>query len=225
MPFWHDARAFFSDLGRRERLNDQRPRPMIRGTQLPDEHLLPPLPALPAERPRPLTPSPSHENLYQPAADATADSAFFQMLPPEIRRQILLEAFGKRCVHMDLRFDHPELPLPPGEAARENYSHCRHNVDWERRYRQPPPAWNLDYSMPKRWIWQSSVCHQRRPPHGDVGPMVHDPYANPAEDRCRYGDLKDDLFPKEDLCQDWPGEKPSKCFIGVMGWLLSCRAA
>lgn len=218
MPFWQDAKTFLSDRRRRKRLQGQRARLMIRGTQLRDEHLLPPLPVLPAERPRPLTPSPSDEDLCQSVANATANSAFFQRLPPEIRRQILIEAFGGHAVHMDLRFDHPELPLDP-EAAHKISSHCRHNIDWENRYRGPPPAWNLDHSVPKRWIWQSSVCHERDFQGWYGKRRLAGTFSHPAEDRCRFGDIS------YDLCRLWPGEESSRCFIGAMGWLLSCRAA
>lgn len=167
----------------------------------------PPLPVLPRERPRPLTPSPSDE--VPSSATATAKSSFFQRLPTEIRRIILIDAFGDQVVHMDLFYDHP--PLPAGEPGPAGAAHCNLNVNLA-SYRGDPPV-KLDYSLPKQWLWRSSVCHRnfmtRSSPH----------FLNsPARDKCRYGDT-------EDICSLWPGEVPGKCFIGVMGWLLSCRQA
>jgi hypothetical protein len=38
--------------------------------------------------------------LQRPSTAATADSAFFQMLPPELRRLVLIHAFGNRTLHV-----------------------------------------------------------------------------------------------------------------------------
>lgn len=55
------------------------------------------------------------------------------------------------------------------------------------------------------WMWWSSVCHR-------------DPMDEGYKDRCHTGS-------GDTQCDLWPGEIPDKCFLGVMGWLLSCRRA
>lgn len=183
----------------------------------------PPVPQLPKERPRIITPRPSNEDLCRSAAASTADCAFFQKLPYEIRRQILIEAFGGHTVHMDLWFDHPEAPLETFEHKGRTYtrpffSHCGRN-----RIEAPGtgPFVRVDETKPKRWIWRSSECHRDSPDHfqkGVKGPL-DGKVLNPAEDCCRYGGAS------LNNCAKWPGDKPTKCFIGAMGWLLSCRQA
>lgn len=145
------------------------------------------LPILPKKRQRVLTPSPSDETLIQVASDATAKSPFFQWVPLELRRMIYIAAFGKRTVHMDLKFDHPELPGP---------AHARLNPD-----RMNP----RDRTAAAEWRWWSSVCHRH--------PMVEG-----WMDQCRTG-------MSFTACFLYPGEIPDKCFLGVMGWLLTCRQA
>ncbi|KAF5695616.1 hypothetical protein FDENT_241 [Fusarium denticulatum] len=63
-------------------------------------------PTLPSPRSHFLTPSPSMEALSQSQQNAL----FFQMLPYEIRKQILTEAFGDRTIHVDLAYSHPSMP-------------------------------------------------------------------------------------------------------------------
>jgi hypothetical protein len=184
----------------------------------------PPVPALPKKRPRVLTPSPSNEDLCKTAAAATADCAFFQKLPCEIRRQILVEAFGGRTVHMDLWYDHPEAPITvhtyKGRTFTEPaYSHCGRN-----RTLGPgdhEPFLRVDETQPKRWIWRSSVCHRDSPRgmYKTIKVSSNSDVLNAAEDRCRYGGAS------LNICATWPGDKETKCFIGAMGWLLSCRQA
>lgn len=160
-------------------------------------------PILPLQRPCVLTPSPSRESLLLSVASATANSAFFQRLPFELRHKILIEAFGNHTVHMDLCFDHPVLPL---RKHQQDATHCHANV--------PTPSLRprLDKSKPKRWVWWSSVCHRASPGLFRT-PMGDEPY----EDACRQG--------ASDWCEFWPGAIPGKCFVGAMGWLLSCRQA
>lgn len=49
--------------------------------------------------------------------DATGESAFFQRLPPDIRRMILIEAWGEDVVYVDLLYGSPskDTPLFPDE--------------------------------------------------------------------------------------------------------------
>ncbi|WKT43521.1 hypothetical protein QSH57_008357 [Fusarium oxysporum f. sp. vasinfectum] len=45
--------------------------------------------------------------------------------------------------------------------------------------------------------------------------MTHGGLDGPWADTCRVGEARH--------CDSWPGSVPSKCHIGTMGWLLSCR--
>lgn len=178
----------------------------------------PSIPFLPEDRQRPITPPSCHPSSSSTPGPAftTGNGPFFQKLPPEIRHQILVEAFGDRVVHMDLIYDHPILPrrehssLPTDAEDR----HCGLNVEYDTRMGRVIPKVNR--SKPKQWIWRSSVCHRDYP-----GSFLRLPghRVQPCEDMCRYGDS---IY---NTCGVWPGESPTKCFIGAMGWLLSCRQA
>ncbi|KAF5021618.1 hypothetical protein F66182_6318 [Fusarium sp. NRRL 66182] len=73
----------------------------------------------------------------------------------------------------------------------------------------------LDESQPEDWQWWSSVCH-RLPPSLLLGPMTNGGLAGPWADYCRQG--------KAEYCRDWrTNGEASFCYIGIMGWLLSCR--
>lgn len=170
------------------------------------------MPVLLAPRPRLLTPSPSHESLVESATAATANSAFFQSLPADLRRQILIEAFGRHTVHMDLSFAHPMVPLTELEARTlaGDIRHCGLNCESNMLHHSPL---KLDASKPKAWLWFSCVCH--RDPEYQV--RGNYPISEPWTDACRTGAASG--------CPGWPGEKPGKCFLGIMGWLLSCRQA
>jgi hypothetical protein len=181
------------------------------------------LPSLPSERPHILTPSPSQEKLCQRIAAAPADNTFFQQLPYEIRRRVLIEAFGSRTVHMDLRFGHPEVPRGDGvvESDARERPHCNRNrmdryerVSWDPRYLE------LDILKPKEWIWSSSVCH-RAFPHWTDTRYANKEDPNAAEDRCRFGGYR---ATSGHYCQVY-GADHTQCSLGVMGWLLSCRQA
>lgn len=173
----------------------------------------PPLPTLPQTRPRVLTPSPSRETLTLSAASATTNSAFFQTLPFEIRHKILKEAFGNYTVHMHLSYD---FPKPPLSIRQQDPKHRHANV----RKVPPLPPPQSKFSIPKRmtWQWWSCICHraspwtlsQSRPPTTQLD--------KPCYDGC-YTTIG------SSWCEFWPGGEPGKCFIGVMGWLLSCRQA
>lgn len=147
-----------------------------------DAQLPPNLPVLPQRRQNNLTPVPSRENLVQ---GLSTQSAFFEKLPPEVRQQIYIHAFGGRTIHIDLSFDHPRLPGP---------KHAGLDPD-DLRDRTVSPA----------WLWFSSVCHRN-------------PWLTASEDGCQCSGFSAS-------CYLFPGSMPEKCFIGVMGWLLTCRQA
>jgi len=182
-------------------------------------------PVLPEERPRPLTASSSNESLVHSAAASTASSLFFR-LPYEIRRRILIEAFGERILHINLTFGHPRVVMDKedieetyrGESAYlfREVPHCGYKIarpDSPRRVN----GYAVDTGQPKRWIWHGSVCHHncesvvRRGKRGEGG--IREPFV----DRCFDG--------RGVECHTWSGEMPSKCYPGVMGWLLTCRQA
>lgn len=152
----------------------------------------PPMPALPAVR-RPLTAS------CKPAT--TENSPFFKRLPFEIRRLILIEAFGDRTVHFDLRL------LPPLKSRFVGQSSASESA--EVHHASLRPMTDHDFSKPWQWQWRGSECHAL---HHKL-PFI----ATHKSDCCWKG--------KADLCDAFPGEAPTKCIIGVMSWLLTCRQA
>jgi hypothetical protein len=164
-------------------------------------------PSLPP-RDRPVTP-PS----YAPSS-ATANSPFFAILPAEIRRQILIEAFGNSTLHIDLVYDHPPLPTHEGPASKNptgGYYHCKRLV--------PRPGFrrHVDDTKPRRWQWFGSVCHSLIP---DGSPLrKHYRREEPCLDACG-GDAGEDP-----MCSLWAGETPAHCFVAALGWLRSCREA
>ncbi|KAJ4217935.1 hypothetical protein NW759_008527 [Fusarium solani] len=160
-------------------------------------------PYLPERRHYVLTPSASHENLNQAPP-------FFSKLPPEIRHEILVLAFGNRTLHMDLSFDHPMTPFPYWRTSA-----------WPHDYMNGPWKWEPDYHKSKRWNWRSSICHRCRPDRREHSLRTRDePYESEpdaGDDHCLDGLGQN--------CEFWPGESPSKCLIGVMGWLVASRQA
>lgn len=164
----------------------------------------PPHPTLPQTRPCVLTPSPSRESLVKSAASATANSAFFQKLPPEIRLKILRYAFGDRTIHMDLYFDYPMKPLSERQPNRTQ------RVGGA-RIPPPEPQWGIVRAQRKKWQWLCGECY--RSSHALASDLVE----------REIGD--DSRFPgMTDCCEIFHtsiGVRP----IGIMGWLLSCHQA
>ncbi|KAL7960164.1 hypothetical protein V8C34DRAFT_312894 [Trichoderma compactum] len=71
-----------------------------------------------------------------------------------------------------------------------------------------------DTTVPKSWQWWSSVCHRVMPNYEKTWSFIrmsHPEIPRPGDDRCRYGDAH--------FCQSWPGIYPSKCKIGITGWM------
>ncbi|KAL7946160.1 hypothetical protein V8C42DRAFT_322638 [Trichoderma barbatum] len=183
---------------------------------------VPPHPKLPSQRRGRLTPAASHESLIAASNAATANSAFFTKLPVEIRRKILIEAFGGQTVHMDLIYDHPPQPVEDqSEDAQSkggqmyDRAHGNFNINFQGKATCNIRNLRLDDSRPKEWAWRSSVCHRNLPAYCRPGQEVQ-----PGEDCCRFGQS-----PWHRTCLVWPGEFPTKCLIGAMGWLRSCRQA
>ncbi|KAK8139612.1 hypothetical protein PG984_000735 [Apiospora sp. TS-2023a] len=174
-----------------------------------NESLPPALPSLPKERPRPLTATPC-----SPAA--TSRSSLFQLIPPEIRRAILIEAFGERTLHFDVRLEHPLRKIRANGKKGMNSRTPRHaNVD----------LFNCDLRdsrQPREWTWWSCVCHRNFPwRDAHLSPLGDREFVEPAKDSCR----RKFRGRFNHLCEYYPGTVPSKCFIGVLPWLLTCRQA
>lgn len=154
-------------------------------------------------RPHVLTPSPSQECLDV----ASTSSPFFLKLPHEIRRNIIVYAFGGRAVHMALSLDHPFVAgTEPGQQRPS--PHC----GIESAALGPLER---DYNLPKTWNWRSSVCHRNMPDSTCKDPVRG--WMGPWADQCHAGSPV--------YCHRWPGDSPENCKIGAMGWLLSCRQA
>jgi hypothetical protein len=185
---------------------DKKLSPLTKGDQEPH------LPTLPQTRPRVLTPSPSRENLTLSATAATSNSSFFQKLPFEIRHKILEEAFGNYTMHMHLSYDIPKVPL---SIRQQDPEHTHANI----RKVPPRPQPQSKFSIPKKktWQWWSCICH-RATPRSISQWQARTWLERPCYDGC-YTTIH------STWCEFWPGEAPGKCFLGVMGWLLSCRQA
>lgn len=157
---------------------------------------LPP-PRLPSPRPRQITPSDSLPCQLQ------KESVLFSRLPIEIRREILLHAFGNRTMHMELVLDRP---MPEGTRVNSGGGSSHGGFAQQR-----------DVSLPRQWLWRSCVCHRNPPwlPHQQHHTWNWT-WHRPDIDTC---------LEEKALCNAWPGQSPRRCRVGALGWLLSCRQA
>ncbi|KAL5349410.1 hypothetical protein ACLOAV_005701 [Pseudogymnoascus australis] len=178
----------------------------------------PPLPFLPTKRPNILTPSPSQKNVVS----SMDNYGIFHRLPLEIRRTILIEAFGGRTLHMDLSYDYPLVRK--SERRTTTFTHCGLGSSLTRNSKRP-----------QTWQWFGCVCH--RPDHwSDESPYSSlYPYSSQLPKLDKIGVVDRKLRPDQDGClsgvvdggssECGPAGEEDKCFIGVMGWLLACRQA
>lgn len=144
------------------------------------------------------------------------------MLPPELRRRILMAAFGGRTLHLGMQFAHPRR-ADAFDYCKEEFRHATqaHCLG----------AWPLsslygpDRDAPRTWRWLSCVCHRMLPPGflwKGRSPGVQ--YRYPHTDACLQGDaVFCSLWPPETMPESIPAV--GKCMIGTMGWLLACRQA
>ena len=88
----------------------------VRNPSTVDVDATPPLPTFPTCRPRRLITC--DETANDPNV-ANSASPFFQLLPPEIRRDILISAFGDRTLHLDLRLVHPPRVVDKDRDAKK----------------------------------------------------------------------------------------------------------
>lgn len=158
---------------------------------------------LPKTRPRPLTAI--GENLE------TDSSPFFRLLPYEIRRQILVAAFGERTLHLNLRL----VEHPPNSKART-------------RSRRHPNAqllhlYQRDGSQPSTWVWWGSECQRKPAPdcwqaQWPSGTRTQEEWY--IGERCHHRRI----FPPE--LHDGPAcYIGTGCCVGAMGWLRAGRRA
>lgn len=133
---------------------------------------------------------------------------FFDILPAEIRRQIMMDAFGDNIIHIDLQYRYPYRTL----SFKEPNQHTEHAVHDAYQRRGNKSAGE------KEWRWWSCICHHLPPETNPVW-MSHGRRALPTKTfavSCLEGISQ---------CEKWQGTWPSKCHVGVMGWMLSCKQA
>ncbi|KAL4947316.1 hypothetical protein BDW69DRAFT_119004 [Aspergillus filifer] len=135
-------------------------------------------------------------------SSATAKSAFFQRLPSEIRRCILLEAFGGRIIHFDFR-----LMYPRNESRLAQVSYCPCFGD-------ESISLGRDTAKPLQWEWCNTVCN-RETIDTDCIPTEHD-FLN------KWYRYRKPWLP---LYQSLPDHMHDECTIGALGWLQTCRQA
>lgn len=149
----------------------------------------------------------------------------FFLLPPELRYQILNEAFGGgRTLHMSLEFQYPYYL-----ANIERYNDPRFGCHAKIERLVTVNNSHLQTNKPKQWVWFGCVCHRSSchasktarylDKFGDKNGMLSrdsDAPCEPKDDRCLEGVAR---------CKQWPGTWPDKCQIGIFGWLLTCRRA
>ncbi|KAF0321202.1 RES domain-containing protein [Colletotrichum asianum] len=210
----------------------------------------PPLPLLPAERPRPITPPAT-------ATAATADTIVaalgtFALLSPELRRRVLVAAFGECTLHLDLRpAPRGQQPSPPTVHGVAHEHGCgAAPLSWSRIVAASAAAGETlgmttlslseGYKTKKKigpewgweWRWYGCVCHRVIPRGSPMDRLIRargrDPYAWPHRDGCLEGDAM--------LCEMWPRGPavdgmafPERgtcdCEVGALGWLGACRQA
>ncbi|KAK2616604.1 hypothetical protein QQS21_000427 [Conoideocrella luteorostrata] len=174
----------------------QRPRRPIVLRYVPDQ----PLPVLTAA-----------DDLFESLPPSGSAYGLFSRLLPEIRRLILAEAFGYRTIHIDLTFDHPlvrrsSAPLQ-GSSSKQSLPHCGIGSALVR-----------DGAQPKHWQWFGCVCHRRAEwtvAEREQNWGILSPTIGLHDDECLEGTM----------CSCSAELERSSCFIGIMGWLLSCRSA
>lgn len=175
-----------------------------------DEEAHPPPPFLPPDRAHCLETFPSEDQ----CTNATANSNFFQRLPPDIRRLIMIEAFGDRMVHVDLRL------MELGEAL--DAQRLFHGCDTHKAGKTAPFS---SSNARRQWRWYGCVCHRdpewRVRDHTITNKTLSPPWFDMCLDTTRDRETVD----SRRVCEDWSGQERVKCRVGAMGWLRTCHQA
>lgn len=197
----------------------------VKREQLPRHHES--LPYLPPTRPRPLTPEPAHGNEESDPLRLLQNYGLFGHAPYEIRRQILVEAFGGRTLHMDIAYRYPFARKPRNMNAETSGSGP--NASGVHRHCDLGSELAPDASRPQAWQWFSCVCHRRagyseiekEQRYASCQGWQHALTIEPCDDECLEG--------SESMCscqvERSDGDDGAVCFVGAMGWLLACRLA
>lgn len=153
-------------------------------------------------------------------------SPFFGRLPFEVRRRILVYAFGDQTVHMHLRLEciprrRPyKWEIQPHLRTQFNTTRPHGGLTADMNHGWLWTAFVLAKSdvarggpRGPRWQWWGCVCH-RSMPTGGIGEVQ-----NLSDDKCLVGEA--------DYCDMYgpPEMEPQRCMIGCMGWLLASRQA
>lgn len=216
------------------------------GQEIDSSEQPPPLlPLLPARRQRPITPAATTAAATESLVAALGT---FACLPPELRRRVLVAAFGDRTLHLGLRlaprdkrangsvtsagkYEHGRGTAPlsstrlavvgwgvPGEMMAGKYVGSKIKSDW--------PEWE--------WCWYGCVCHRLLPRGSAMERRIfttrgRSPYIWPHRDSCIRGEAE--------LCEAWPPPRPATAgtqaqvtgtcdyAVGALGWLRACRQA
>lgn len=135
---------------------------------------------------------------------------FFSKLPSDMRRAIIIAAFGNRTLHIDLALDYPLIPpeqaLPLHEGHRPNHAGI---YTQKTDQKSSPPRGN------KTWRWGSTVCH-RDIPRKNNRMMRYK--TGPWDDSCMEGGPTWG-------CTYHEGQPPYSCRLLAMGFVLSCKQA
>lgn len=154
-----------------------------------------PLP-LSTTQPRVLTTTPSQ------ASSVVANSPLFNHLSSELRLAILEQAFGKQNLHMNLLYFDPAKPISARAADPDRHATAN-------GYKKPPGKKAV-------YQWSSSICHRDYPTEFE-GQRKTPFWYDPCHRTSTVGGWEH--------CEDYPGERPATCWLGIMGFLLSCRQA
>lgn len=180
-----------------------------------EEPMREPLPFLPPHRPGALTPSPSRRSSTFAPSLLLNNYGLFGRLPYELRRQVLMEAFGGKTLHVSLTYGHPVVRRPPVKVAEEEEIANRHCGLGSELV--------PDETQPQAWRWFGCVCHRRT---GYSTSEIEQREARskfsrtiePCDDECLKG-----LLCRCELREG--SSNNAECFVGIMGWLLACRQA
>ncbi|CAH0050931.1 unnamed protein product, partial [Clonostachys solani] len=151
--------------------------------------------------------------LRRNASQLKPKDKFFGWLPPEIRRRILVCAFGERTVHIDLSYT---LITRPYQAGYVGVSAARTHAGL-----LPRSDYHQMYDGEWQWQWYGCVCHRSGPEEMTLS--LGRFRSSPGIDRRRFTWTA--CLEGGGVCQAWPGNQPDKCRLECLGWLLTSKQA